>query len=188
MARVKIDLPNSEDFQWSIDIRKSQAVPPDNIKNELKRTIDKITSQSSRVYTKRGARISNKENISFWNEMHQHNKKSYKINLGHPLISSFLNRISSEDRNTIKEIFNNIESNLPIDTIYADMAIKPETIEQKQLIDINTLMKHAEDYWNIQMEMGISVDKIKEKILKTEPFNQNIQLTEEFIQVKENEC
>lgn len=68
------------------------------------------------------------------------------------------------------------------------MAIKPETIEQKQLIDINTLMKHAEDYWNIQMEMGISVDKIKEKILKTEPFNQNIQLTEEFIQVKENEC
>lgn len=184
LARVKIDLPNSEDFQWSIDVKKSQAVPPDNIKNELKRTIDKITSQSSRVYTKRGARISNKDNISFWNEMHHHNKKSYKINLGHPLISSFLNQISSENRNTIKDIFNNIESNLPIDTIYADMAIKPETIEQQQTIDKNTLIKHAEDYWNIQKEMGHSDEIIKEKFIQTEPFCNYEEFSERFITYK----
>ncbi len=35
LARVKIDLPNSEDFAWSIDIKKSRATPPDSIKLEL---------------------------------------------------------------------------------------------------------------------------------------------------------
>lgn len=184
LARVKIDLPNSEDFKWSIDVKKSQAVPPDNIKNELKRTIEKITSQSSSVYTKRGAKISNKDNISFWNEMHQHNKKSYKINLAHPLISSFLNRISNEDRNMIKEIFNNIESNLPINTIYADMAIKPETVEQQQKIDKDTLMKHAENYWNIQKEMGHTDKTIKEKFIQTEPFCNYEEFSERFIAYK----
>jgi len=183
LARVKIDLPNSEDFAWSIDVKKSQAVPPDNIKNELKRTIAKITSQATRIYTKRGSKISNKDNISFWSEFHQHNKKSYKINLEHPIISNFLNQLTQADKNTAKEIFNNIEENLPIDTIYADMAVKPETIEQ-QNIEKGKLLQYAENYWNLQKEMGNSNETIKDKIIHTEPFCNFHEFCEKFIAYK----
>ncbi|WP_321313674.1 ATP-binding protein [Halarcobacter sp.] len=183
LARVKIDLPNSEDFSWSIDVKKSQAVPPDNIKNELKRTIDKITSQSTRVYTKRGAKISKKDNVSFWNEYHNHNKKSYKINLEHPMISELLSNLDLKDKNSVKEIFSYIEDNLPIDTIYSDMTIQPENIRQ-QNIEKEKLLKYAEDYWKIQKEMGNEDDIIKKKFLNTEPFSHFIEFSENFVNYK----
>lgn len=183
LARVKIDLPNSEDFSWSIDVKKSQAVPPDNIKNELKRTIDKITSQSTRVYTRRGAKISNKDNISFWNEYHHHNKKSYKINLDHPMIYKLLNQLTNENKNIVKEILNYVEENLPIDTIYSDMSIQPEALNQ-QHIEREKLIKYAEDYWNLQKEMGNGDEIIKDKFLNTEPFCNFHDFSEKFLNYK----
>lgn len=183
LARVKIDLPNSEDFSWSIDVKKSQAVPPDNIKNELKRTIDRITSQSTRVYTRRGAKISNKDNISFWNEYHHHNKKSYKINLDHPMIYKLLNQLTNDNKNIVKEILNYVEENLPIDTIYSDMSIQPETLNQ-QHIEKEKLIKYAEDYWNLQKEMGNEDEIIKDKFLSTEPFCNFHDFSEKFSNYK----
>lgn len=183
LSRVKIDLPNTEDFAWSIDVKKSQATPPDNIKNELKRTIEKITSQSKRVYTRRGAKISKKDNVSFWSEYHKHNKKSYKINLEHPMLTELLNNLDIKDKNTVKEILNYIEDSLPIDTIYSDMAIQPENVKQ-QNIEEEKLIKYAENYWKIQKEMGNEYNIIKDKFLNTEPFSHFIEFSENFVNSK----
>ena len=156
---------------------------PEDIKNELKRTIDKITSQSTRVYTKRGAKISNKDNISFWNEYHHHNKKSYKINLDHPMIYKLLSKLSNEDKNIVKEILNYVEENLPIDTIYSDMSIQPEALDQKY-IEKEKLIKYAEEYWNLQKEMGNEDEIIKDKFLNTEPFCNFHDFSEKFSNYK----
>jgi uncharacterized protein YktB (UPF0637 family) len=183
LARVKIDLPNTEDFLWSIDVKKSRATPPELIKSELKRTIERITASSTRVYKSRGARISKKNYVPIWIEEHQHNEKNYRINYENPLIDSFLNSLDNETTKRVKEILTIVESNLPLDTIFADLATEPENIKQSSISD-EQLKNYAEQYWDIMLKMGNDNTAIAEQFKQTEPFSRFSDFCESFTHFK----
>lgn len=183
LARVQIDLPNSEDYKWSIDVKKSQAVPPEAIRIQLKRTIDKITSQASRVYTKRGKKLSSGNIVPIWQEYHQHGKKSYKVNIESPLIQTLMSELDHEKKSLLQGVFDLIENGLPIDTIYADMIQEPENIKQKD-VGTELLEKSAESYWMMMKQTGLSDHVIAERMLCNEPFSKYIDFSESFIKKK----
>ena len=183
LARVKIDLPNSEDFSWSIDVKKSRATPPEAIRAEFKRTIDHITSSSTRVYKNRGARISKKDYVPVWTEQHMHNEKSYRINYENPLINSLLTSLDIETENKVKEILSLVESTLPLDSIFADLATEPESVKQDSVSE-EQIKDYAEQYWNIMSAMGNGFDAIAEKFVQTEPFSRFAGFCESFIKTK----
>lgn len=183
LARVKIDLPNSEDYEWSIDVKKSQATPPEVIREQLKRTVERIASQASRVYTKRGKKMSVSGIIPIWQEYHNHKNKSYKINTENTLIQTLVNELESHQKIMLKDIFELIENGLPIDTIYADMLKEPENIKQQD-IDTELLEKSAETYWNMMKQVGLSEEVIEERMLHNEPFNKYVDFSESFINKK----
>jgi hypothetical protein len=187
LARVKIDLPNSEDFSWSIDVKKSQATPPDTIKAELKRTIDRIMSSSSKVYKKRGSIISKKDYVPVWSEYHNHNEKSYRLNYENPTISALLSELNVEIRKKVKDIFSIIESTLPIDSIFADLSTEPENVKQNN-ITYEQLSIHAENYWKLLSNMGNTAESISIKLKQTEPFSKFEEFCNSFIEnkLKEN--
>lgn len=186
LARIQIDLPNSEDFSWSIDVKKSQASPPETIRLELKRTIEKITSQATRVYTKRGKKISSSSLVPIWQEHHQHNKKSYKINNENPLLQNFIKELNDNQKSTFKIVLDVIENGLPIDTIYADMIHEPENIQQKD-IECEVLKKSAENYWKMMKQLGVPEEIIAERMLQNEPFSKYESFCDSFIKSKTKE-
>ncbi len=186
LARVKIDLPNSEDFAWSIDVKKSRATPPESIRSELKRTIEKIMASSTKVYKSRGARISKQGYIPIWSEYHQHNEKSYRINYENPMIESLLSSLDENSSSKVKEIFSIIESTLPIDSIFSDLATEPENVKQNSVTD-EQLLRHAEEYWSLMSNMGNDIDTISIKFKQTEPFSQFEEFCESFIGNKNKE-
>lgn len=186
LARVKIDLPNSEDFAWSIDVKKSRATPPESIRFELKRTIEKIMASSTRVYKSRGARISKQGYIPVWSEYHQHNEKSYRINYENPMIESLLSSLDKNNNIKVKEIFSIIESTLPIDSIFSDLATEPENVKQNSVTD-EQLLRHAEEYWSLMIAIGDSIDEISKKFKQTEPFSKFEDFCESFIENKNKE-
>jgi hypothetical protein len=183
LARVKIDLPNSEDFAWSIDVKKSRATPPESIRTELKRTIEKIMTSSTRVYKSRGARISKKGYTPIWNEYHQHNNKSYRLNYENPIIKSLLLSLNDNDSKRVKELFSIIENTLPIDSIFADLSTEPENMKQNLVTD-EQLLKYAEDYWSLMSSMGNDTTSISLKLKQTEPFSKFEKFCDQFIERK----
>lgn len=183
LARVKIDLPNSEDFSWAIDVKKSQATPPDTIKGELRRTIARIMQSSTRVYTKRGAKISKKDYIPIWSEFHQHNEKSYRLNYKNPMISSLLSSLDDETRKKVKDIFSIVENTLPVDSIFSDLSSEPQNFKQNSLTN-EQLTEHAEEYWKLLTMMGNSVEDISLRLRQTEPFSKFEKFCESFIENK----
>jgi hypothetical protein len=54
LARVKVDIPNTLDQDWSLDIRKSTAHPPAAIRELLRPFIERLIDRSMRVQTYRG--------------------------------------------------------------------------------------------------------------------------------------
>lgn len=183
LARVKIDLPNTEDFLWSIDVKKSRATPPEAIRAELKRTIDKITSSSTRVYRNRGARISKKNYVPIWVEQHQHNEKSYRINYENPLINSLLDSLDTETEKKVKGILSIVESTLPLDSIFADLTTEPENVKQDCVTE-EKLKNYAKQYWEIMLKMGNDTATVAEKFRQTEPFSKFTDFCESFIKTK----
>ena len=60
LARVQVDIPNSLDDLWTLDIKKSTATPPEEVKRNLSVIIQKISEGSKRTWTYRGKKEKSK--------------------------------------------------------------------------------------------------------------------------------
>lgn len=69
LARIRVDIPNALDHLWTLDIRKSSASPPDVIKTNLKRIVDRISEGSKATWTFRGKREVGSDGSHLWTKM-----------------------------------------------------------------------------------------------------------------------
>src|SRR5690606_15260123 len=63
LSRVRIDIPNSMDADWKVDVKKSSAQLPPLVRDRLKRVIERIHGGSKRTYRKRGQKLVDQERL-----------------------------------------------------------------------------------------------------------------------------
>lgn len=110
LSRVQIDIPNTQDSEWSLDIKKSQVIPPQKIRQELRSCINCNERRSSQTFKPRKRNSNDVQR--YWNrEVVQEKQQGlkYSINKEHPLISSFMGDLPDE---RMKELFNLILNNI----------------------------------------------------------------------------
>lgn len=54
LARIRVDIPNTLDDLWTLDIKKSSALPPAEVRKNLEVIINQIAERSKRTWTFRG--------------------------------------------------------------------------------------------------------------------------------------
>lgn len=69
LARVRVDIPNSLDHLWTLDIKKSVAVPPEVVRKNLAPIIEKLAGSSRRTWTYRGNKETDDSKIHVWNRI-----------------------------------------------------------------------------------------------------------------------
>src|SRR4029077_41034 len=57
LARVRVDVPNSMDGDWKIDVKKSSAQLPPIVRDRLKKLIERIVAGSKQTYRRRGQKL-----------------------------------------------------------------------------------------------------------------------------------
>ena len=69
LCRICVDIPNSMDKIWELDIKKSTAVPPKVIKEKLAEYLSTMVAKSQKIQSGRGFRVSKKEDRNYlvWN-------------------------------------------------------------------------------------------------------------------------
>ena len=67
LARVRVDIPNSLDSIWEIDIKKSRASLPHFIKKNLVDIVENTVGRSERVYKYRGRNVQTDNLVHVWN-------------------------------------------------------------------------------------------------------------------------
>jgi hypothetical protein len=121
LARVRIDVPNSLDGLWALDIKKSRAVPPDSVRRELRRLIERIVGQSANVHRYRGRTDESQHDGTFvWQLVQGRESFSYAINRDHPLLSP---EPDSEGISLprLNAMFDLVEEMFPIHDVYTRM-------------------------------------------------------------------
>jgi hypothetical protein len=122
LARVQVDIPNSLDHLWALDVKKSAAYPPDAVRAGLLRTIDRIGGESRNVFTWRGNRISRRDVHQMWCRVDVRGGFNYEISRDHPVVIDATRCMEGGERGLLEPLLQAIEMSLPVDSIYGDMA------------------------------------------------------------------
>ncbi|MBX3007642.1 MAG: ATP-binding protein [Melioribacteraceae bacterium] len=171
LVRVKIDIPNSNDHLWGIDIKKSAAVPVNEIRNDLKRIIKLITEKGSRPFTGRGKKIKDNAVNRFWHLIPFNGDFRFILNLAHPLYDRLISGLSQDNLEKLEIYLKGLQAYLPLEAIQAQLQQNPHQIKQETILT-------KQDLENLVLKLksaGFGQDYI-ESLLKTEIFKNNQEL------------
>lgn len=125
LCRIAIDIPNTLDKEWHIDVKKSSAKIPDTIRKRIKEICFNSIDKAVKVYSHRGAYLKRKDEKKeityFWKAKQKNGKRFYEVNRQHPiygLISQYL----QEHSYILDDYIKLIGESLPINFIVTDFA------------------------------------------------------------------
>ena len=134
LVRVQVDIPNTLDYLWEIDVKKSQAVIPAVIKKNLGMMINESLNSGKQVFKYKGKSKNRSNLIKVWNRIEERDYIRYEINQNHPLIENLLSK-NPTSKDQIISVFKIIQSNIPSYQLYLDEAESAKEISTRDLFD-----------------------------------------------------
>jgi hypothetical protein len=122
LARVRVDIPNTLDDLWTLDIKKSSAVPPESLKQNLKRIIERIVERSRSVYTYRGKKTKLDGVVHIWERSSVRGGYAYSLNSAHPLVAAVKEALPADQKKLLDDLLALVQTCFPFDLLYVDMA------------------------------------------------------------------
>jgi hypothetical protein len=174
LARISVNFTNESDFNWQLDIKKSTATPPIEIRKELSRIAKIAIMKSAKIYNWRGQKVivdnGNSKYEPLWiDEKTREGVKKYKINRKHPIIKSLLDENSRLAPNALKLL----ENNVPIELILSNQNEDPAFHELEKQSDrpSDDLINLAIELFKINLSQGIPNELARQRIMNSTPFN-----------------
>lgn len=174
LARIAVNFTNESDFNWQLDIKKSTATPPLEIRRELSRISKIAIMKSARIYNWRGQKtisedISSKHEALWTDEKTRDGIKKYKINRNHPIIKSLL----KENNKLIGKALKLLEENVPIELILSNQNEDPAFHEMEKQNDkpSDDLINLAVELYKINVSQGVPKELAQQQIMSSTPFN-----------------
>lgn len=174
LARIRLDIPNTVDAEWKIDIRKSMARPPIVMRNRLTRLAEDSRERARRVFAHRGqvVPIAGGQLVQAWRAEHFRDGVRYRIDANHPAIKAVLEE-AGELSPQINAMLRVIEETIPVQRIWLDTTESKETPRTgfggSSLAEVVAVLDVM--YRNLTVRKGLSSKLAREQLLRTEPFH-----------------
>lgn len=172
LARVMVDIPNSLDYMWSIDIKKSAATLPDIIKKNMYNAVYESVLCSEAVHTYRGRKEKKDKDIEYvWERVKVRDGYEYQINRKIPQLELLQSTLDESQLRLLGSVINTIEAAFPVSALYVDAAkgnvedkkIEPGDEFEKVWDDLQTQMAYVR-------AQGLSERLYYQAFLKVEPY------------------
>lgn len=180
LARIQLDIPNSMDHEWEIDVTKSKARPPDALRKDLKYIADVTRKRASEIYRHRGkvqARKTSQEYVFIWQQLSRRGKYFYRVNREHPLIERALNA----DKKLVEPILRMIEETVPVPLLAITNSEHPdkhtypfEDCSEKEVLAL------LNKVYNAMVDSKVPHSTAVERLRVMEPFDRFPELVESF--------
>lgn len=187
LARVMVDIPNSLDYMWSIDIRKSTATLPDIIKKNMYNAVYESVLSSEAVHTYRGRKEKKDKDIEYiWERVKVRDGYEYQINRKMPQLELLEQTLDKTQICLLNSVINAIEDAFPVSALYVDAAkgnvgdkkIEPGDEFEKIWNDLQNQMSYVR-------EQGWSEAAYYNIFLRTEPYCNNEEIKKRIKQEME---
>jgi len=182
LARVRVEITQEMDSDWSLDVRKARARPPANLRDDFLRIARAARAKAQDVYRSRGSRAVGQRQRSpitpVWRALSKAGRLEYEINRDHAIVTHMLKSASPAQLRGMRAVLNLLERNLPIAHIissgYSDeehLPLEPDEIGDE-------LRRVLQDVFCQMCAGGMPEDQARELLLKNQPFDRFPELVE----------
>ncbi len=119
---MRVDIPNSLDSIWEIDIKKSTASLPDMIKKNLVSIVERTVGRSEKVYSYRGRSVKDDDMPHIWNTIDNRGTFQYRINRDLALYQKLENCLEDNDKHYLESFITALEEDFPYGDVYYRMS------------------------------------------------------------------
>ncbi len=175
LARIRLDIPNTADADWKIDVKKSIARPPVALRSWLTSMATDTRDRARRVFAFRGSptnRTAGAPIEQAWKVDRTSKGIRYRIDESHPSISAVLDASSATQRDLILSMLRVVEETVPVQKIWLDTAEQKETpltsfasSSDTAVIGVMTTL-----FKDMVIRKGMTIDDAKARLTRTDPF------------------
>ncbi len=173
LARIRVDLPNTMDHEWQLNVMKSHVSAPAALKDDFRRIASDVRRQASDVYRVRGERQTPTQSPAehfVWRREATRTGVKYRVDRRHPLLQAMLHAGCTHDE-LLGSVVSLIETSVPI----AAMLQEPQkaidgTVSAEPPVEIDALVDmllHAEQYF---VRTGKTREDARRLLFFGEPF------------------
>ncbi len=168
LSRVRVDIPNTMDADWKIDVRKASAQMPPVVRDRLRRIVERMQGTSKRTYQKRGRKLVDEANMPLWNRFQKDGSIIYRPNADHPAIEGFAQALPEEFRNGFRTCIRLLGAGLPVPALHADMLGGAESVEADQT-EFEDVAESVEQAVRTLLATGMTGNDVLQVLCSTEP-------------------
>ena len=181
-ARIRVDIPNTLDDIWSIDIKKQKVSIPKRIQNQLRQTVFDALEISTRQQVHRGRRDDLSDSIDYiWSRMlGRNNHYYYEINRSGHLYEMIRSQMTDSDASLFKMFLKEVERNFPIQRMYVDKS--NECVDVVESDDrLGELFELGVTFvTSINKQFGKPIEEAIQLVMKMEQFSANQELEKQL--------
>lgn len=159
LARIRVDIPNTLDSIWDIDVKKSTASLPDVIKRNLVAVVENSIGRSERVYKYRGRTTAHDGLQHVWETIDNRGKYQYQINRELPIYKMLEGALDESVQGYLDSFVKALEDAFPYGDVYYRLAKDENTIDRSGM-EFDEVYRVAEDLVESYKKMGRSVSHL----------------------------
>ncbi len=182
LARIRLDIPNSADTDWKINVLKSTANPPVRLRAQLSRLASETRNTARGVFAHRGhiTQVSGSRSNALaeaWQVRRSARGTSYRIARDHDLVASILNR-AGVLKPDLLALLTLIEETVPVQRIWLDTAEDKETPRTgfAGASDDEVMETLSSIFEALVKFRGLSPTEARERLGRTPPFDRHLNL------------
>lgn len=174
LARIRLDIPNSMDHLWHLDVKKSHATPPPIIRERLTGLAQGVRQNARAVFAHRGrygSRTRKQELQRPWKPGKRGGRVVYRVDRQHPVVQAVLAEAGAK-KVSIEAMLRILEETVPVQQIWLDAAESPEDtaapFHGSQSSERRVVITTAYDA--VRRNLGISHEEAVERLCAWEEF------------------
>lgn len=168
LTRVRVDIPNTLDHLWALDVKKSTAAPPPQVRRRLSELAKTMMLPSQKVQEFRGRKVNQPARVDLmWDLRLNGDEFTYEINVEHPSLQAFARELTKEQRQQFELVLEDIESTFPI--IDAHNRMSGDKVPESEHPD-EDLIERARESWLLMHANGIDQETFIMSLAAAEPY------------------
>ena len=184
LARIRLDIPTTDDSEWKIDIKKATAKPPVHMRKWLIKMAEITRNRARKVFAHRGQvprNRSNNEVSAIWTIKRNEAGIKYQIDLRNPVVQTVLST-AGNNADAVKAMIKLIEETVPIQRIWLDTEEQKDTPRNRFQGEPPENMRKVlyALFTAMTKQQGLPSDVAIEKLKNTDPFQDFETLFDDF--------
>ncbi len=163
LCRIAVDIPNTMDADWKIDVKKASAQLPPLVRERLKKIVERFVGTSKRTYQRRGQMLVDHTRFPIWNRVKKDGQIVFRPNCEHPVFRAYAEQLPIHLQEGFERCLRLVGAGLPIETLHAEFvgnaeAVAPDMAEENDMEELVVSLATA------LMDNGVAADAISDTL------------------------